>query len=73
MKTKATINRSFQEKTRYVSGNAGDKKILICEVKLSARRLNRDVLTQKSIKLLKKYEGYSVEYGLLSLEDIEGF
>jgi len=50
-----------------------DKKILICEVKLLARRLNRDVLIQKSVKLLKKYEGYSVEYRQLSLENIEGF
>jgi len=48
-----------------------DKKILICEVKLSAKRLNRDALVQKSVNLLRKYEEYEVEYRLLSVEDIE--
>ncbi len=50
-----------------------DKKILICEVKLSSKRLNRDVLVQKSVNLLRKFEGYEVEYQLLSIENIEGF
>lgn len=50
-----------------------EKKILLCEVKLSAKRLNKNELVQKSINLLKKYNGYEVEYQLLSLEDIEGF
>ncbi len=50
-----------------------DKKILICEVKLSAKRLNRDILVQKSVNLLRKYKGYEVEYRLLSVGDIEGF
>jgi len=50
-----------------------EKKILLCEVKLSAKRLNKNELVQKSINLLKKYSGYKVEYRLLSVEDIEGF
>ena len=50
-----------------------DKKILICEVKLSAKRLNRDALVQKSVNLLKKFQGYKVEYRLLCIDDIEGF
>lgn len=47
-----------------------NKQILICEVKLSAKRLNHNALVQKSVNLLKKYEGYEVEYRLLSLEDV---
>jgi hypothetical protein len=50
-----------------------DKKLLICEVKLSSKRLNRDVLVKKSVNLLHKFEGYEVEYRLLSIEDIDGF
>jgi len=50
-----------------------DKKLLICEVKLSSKRLNRDVLVKKSVNLLRKFEGYEVEYRLLSVEDINGF
>ncbi|NEW59775.1 ATPase, partial [Sulfurovum sp. bin170] len=46
---------------------------LICEVKLSSKRLNRDILVHKSVNLLKKYKGYEVEYKLLSVENIEGF
>jgi AAA+ ATPase superfamily predicted ATPase len=50
-----------------------DKKLLICEVKLSTKRLNKNILIQKSINLISKFEGYDVEYKLLSLEDIDGF
>jgi len=50
-----------------------EKKLLICEVKLSAKRLSRDVLVQKSMKLLRKYKNYDVEYRLLSVEDIDKF
>jgi len=50
-----------------------DKKILLCEVKLSKRRLNRDELVRKSINILRKYKGYKVEYKLLSVDDIDGF
>jgi hypothetical protein len=50
-----------------------EKKLLLCEVKLSSKRLNRDVLVQKSVNLLRKFEGYEVEYRLLSVEDIDGF
>ncbi len=50
-----------------------EKKLLLCEVKLSAKRLSHDALVLKSVNLLRKYEGYEVEYRLLSVEDIEGF
>ena len=50
-----------------------DKKILLCEVKLSKKHINYEALVQKSVNLLKKYKGYDVEYRLLSVEDIESY
>jgi len=50
-----------------------EKKLLICEVKLSKKRLNLEQLMQKSVNLVKKFKGYKVEYRLLSVEDIDGF
>lgn len=47
-----------------------DKKILLCEVKLSAKKLSKDALILKSVNILKKFEGYEVEYRLLSVDDI---
>ncbi len=49
------------------------KKLLICEVKLSAKRLDRDALVLKSQKLLQKFPDYEVEYRLLSIEDIDRY
>ncbi len=50
-----------------------EKKLLVCEVKLSKKRLNLETLIEKSLNLVKKYNGYKVEYKLLSLEDIDNF
>lgn len=47
-----------------------NKNILICEVKVSSKRLNKNALIQKSINLVKKYNDYDVEYKLLSTDDI---
>jgi len=47
-----------------------DKKLLICEVKLSKKRLNLNKLILKSQKLIQKYKNYKIEYKLLSLEDL---
>ena len=46
------------------------KRLVICEVKLSEKRLNHNVLVGKSQKLIEKYKGYEVEYLLLSLRDL---
>jgi len=62
--------RGNQNEIDIVAVDDIDKKILLCEVKLSAKRLNRDELVKKSVKLLQKYKGYEVEYRLLSVEDI---
>jgi len=47
------------------------KHLLICEVKLSAKRLNRHALIRKSQKLIEKYKGYDVGYRLLSIHDLD--
>jgi len=48
-----------------------EKKLLICEVKISKKRLNYEELVQKSTKLIEKYKDYDVEYRLLSVEDVD--
>lgn len=63
--------RGNQNEIDIVAVDEIEKKLLICEVKLSAKRLSRDVLVQKSMKLVQKYKNYDVEYRLLSLEDID--
>ena len=65
--------RGNQNEIDIVAIDEIDKKILLCEVKLSKKRLNYEELVKKSVKLLEKYKTYDVEYRLLSLEDIEGF
>jgi len=65
--------RGNQNEIDIVAVDDIDKKILLCEVKFSSKRLNRDELVKKSVNLLRKYKGYEVEYRLLSVEDIEGF
>ena len=65
--------RGNQNEIEIVAVDEIDKKILLCEVKLSKKRLNYEELVKKSVKLIAKYKTYDVEYRLLSLEDIEGF
>jgi len=65
--------RGNQNEIDIVAVDEIDKKLLLCEVKLSSKRLNRDELVRKSVNIIEKYRGYEVEYRLLSVEDIDGF
>ena len=47
-----------------------NKTLLICEVKLNEKRLNYNELVLKSQNLIKEYDGYTIEYKLLSLKDL---
>ena len=47
-----------------------DKELLICEVKLNKDKLNKTELIKKSMALVEKYNKYTVEYRLLSLDDL---
>ena len=65
--------RGNQNEIDIVAINDTDKTILICEVKLSPKRLNLNELMIKSKKLVQQYSNYKIEYRLLSIEDIDEF
>ncbi len=50
-----------------------NRSIVLCEVKLSAKKLNKNNLILKSKKLVQKYSDYTIEYKLLSIDDIDNF
>lgn len=56
-----------------VAVNDLDKKMLIAEVKLNAKRINIDELKVKSKKLLKSYQDYRIQYLGLSLDDLGSY
>ncbi len=47
--------------------------MLICEVKLSKKRLNRDELIKKSINLVNKFKAYQLEYAMYGIDDLDLF
>jgi uncharacterized protein len=53
-----------------VALNHLDRKILICEVKRNAEKLNINDLKSKSQNLLREFENYDVEFKGLSIEDM---
>ena len=63
--------RNNQNEIDIVAIDDIDKKLLICEVKISPKRLNHNELVQKSQKLIQDYKNYQVEYKLLSLNDLD--
>ena len=65
--------RGNQNEIDIVAVDDIDKKLLICEVKLSEKRLNYNELVLKSQKLIRDYKNYEIEYKLLSLKDLENF
>ena len=44
--------------------------MMICEVKLAKKRLDQNVLEGKAKKLLADYPNYTIQWKLLSLEDV---
>ncbi len=64
--------RGNQNEIDIVAVDELNKEILICEVKLSKKRLDYNALVLKSKKLIEKYKNYTVEYKLLSIEDLSG-
>ena len=65
--------RGNQNEIDIVAVDDIDKKLLICEVKLSEKRLNYNELVLKSQKLIRDYKNYEIEYKLLSLKDLGNF
>ena len=62
--------RNNQNEIDIVAIDDIDKKVLICEVKLSEKRLNYNDLLLKSQKFVQDYKTYEIEYKLLSIKDI---
>jgi len=62
--------RGNQNEIDIVAVDEIEKRLVICEVKLSEKRLSHNILVGKSQKLIEKYKGYEVEYRLLSLRDL---
>jgi len=62
--------RGNQNEIDIVAVDEIEKRLVICEVKLSEKRLSHNVLVLKAQKLVEKYKGYEVEYRLLSLKDL---
>lgn len=50
-----------------------NKKLDIYEVKINPKKLNKNELIAKSIKLIKDYKNYEVEYRLICIDDIKNF
>ena len=62
--------RGNQNEIDIVAVDGLNKELLVCEVKLSKKRLDYNALVLKSKKLIEKYKNYKVEYKLLSIEDL---
>jgi AAA+ ATPase superfamily predicted ATPase len=59
-----------QNEIDIVAINDDKKTMLIAEVKLNAKKINLELLREKSSKLVDKQKNYSVEYTGYSLDDI---
>ncbi|MDD3324897.1 MAG: ATP-binding protein [Sulfurospirillaceae bacterium] len=62
--------RSNQNELDIVAINEIDKKVLIAEVKLNARKIDLEVVKQKSLTLGEAFKSYAIEYKGYSLKDM---
>lgn len=62
--------RSNQNELDIVAINEIVKKVLIAEVKLNARKIDLEVVKQKSITLSEAFKSYVIEYKGYSLQDM---
>lgn len=62
--------RGNQNEIDIVAIDELEKTLMICEVKLAKKRLDQSVLEAKAKKLLTDYSHYTIQWKLLSLEDI---
>ena len=56
-----------------VAINDFEKKMVIAEIKLNKKKININLLKEKSKKLINDYQSYNVEYIALSLEEAEKY
>lgn len=62
--------RGNQNEIDIVAIDELEKTLMICEVKLAKKRLDQSVLEAKAKKLLADYPNYTIQWKLLSLEDV---
>ena len=62
--------RSNQNELDIVAINEITKKVLIAEVKLNARKIDLEVVKQKSLTLSEAFKSYAIEYRGYSLQDM---
>ena len=62
--------RGNQNEIDIVAIDELEKTLMICEVKLAKKRLEQSVLETKAKKLLADYPNYTIQWKLLSLEDV---
>jgi len=62
--------KSNQNEIDIVALNELEKKVLIAEVKLNTKKINLEVLEEKSKKLEKNFKKYEIQYIGYSLEDM---
>ena len=62
--------RGNQNEIDIVAIDELEKTMMICEVKLAKKRLDQNVLEGKAKKLLADYPNYTIQWKLLSLEDV---
>ncbi len=62
--------RGNQNEIDIVALNETEKKLVFIEVKLSKRKIDLELLKQKSSKLADKFRAYEIEYSGLSLENM---
>jgi len=62
--------RGNKNEIDIVALNERDKILLISEVKLNQKRLSKEKLIKKSIKLTEMFKDYKIKYMLFSLDDM---
>lgn len=62
--------RGNQNEIDIVAIDELEKTLMICEVKLAKKCLDQSVLEAKAKKLLADYSNYTIQWKLLSLEDV---
>lgn len=62
--------KANQNEIDIVALNETEKQLIFIEVKLSKRKIDLELLKQKSLKLVDKFSGYEIEYRGFSLEDM---
>ncbi len=62
--------KSNQNEIDIIALNEVEKKVLIAEVKLNAKKIDMNILEKKSKKLEKNFKRYKIQYTGYSLEDM---